>query len=275
MQLTLQSMVGQSMKPIRWVIVDDGSSDKTREIVGSYMKDHGFIRVVERSRGQTRQPGSAVVRAFNQGYEAVRGLDYEFIVKLDCDLSFEPDYFQRLLEKFKADPRLGIASGVYSESLDGVSWKEVTMPPYHACGASKVVRRACFEQIGGFVTARGWDTVDEIRATAAGWRTSHFDELKMKHWKPEGSGIGSLRTNFMHGEIYYRTGGSRTFFVLKVLHRLTRRPFLIGGLALFWGYLRTMIGRQGRLVTPGEARCYQALLRERMTGNVKGLLQAN
>lgn len=274
-QLTLQSMVRQSVKPVRWIIVDDGSADRTAEIIGSYAQEHSFISLVKRPCGQSRQPGSAVVRAFNQGYETVRGLDYDFIVKLDCDLSFEADYFERLLEKFNADPRLGIASGVYSESPDGVEWEEVTMPSYHAAGASKMVRRLCFEQIGGFVAARGWDTVDEIRAVAAGWRTGHCKELKMKHWKREGSGIGAIRTHFMHGEIYYRTGGSRTFFVLKVLHRLTCRPLFIGGLALCWGYLRTMLSRQGRLVTLEEARCYQALLKERMTGNVKGLLQAN
>ena len=103
------------------------------------------------------------------------------------------------------------------------------MPSYHAAGASKMVRRLCFEQIGGFVAARGWDTVDEIRAVAAGWRTGHCKELKMKHWKREGSGIGAIRTHFMHGEIYYRTGGSRTFFVLKVLHRSRAGPSSLAG----------------------------------------------
>lgn len=274
-QLTLQSVVCQSVKPLRWIIVDDGSSDRTAEIIGSYAKEHSFISLVKRPCGQSRQPGSAVVRAFNRGYEVVLGLDYDFIVKLDCDLSFGPDYFERLLEKFDADPRLGIASGIYSETSDGVIWEEVAMPSYHAAGASKMVRRSCFEQIGGFIPARGWDTVDEIRAVAGGWHTRHFDELKMKHWKREGSGIGAMRTNFMHGEIYYRTGGSRMFFVLKVLHRFTCRPLVIGGLALCWGYLRTMFSRQGRLVTLEEARCYQMLLKQRMTGSAKGLLQTN
>jgi GT2 family glycosyltransferase len=210
-----------------------------------------------------------VVRAFNRGYEAAAGLDYDFIVKLDCDLSFEPDYFEKLLTRMLAEPQLGIASGVYIEAADGVTWKEIGMPSYHACGASKVIRRECFEQMGGFIAARGWDTVDEIRAMARGWRTTHFPELKMQHWKPEGTGIGSMRTNYMHGEIYYVTGGGPFFFFFKVLHRLAQRPFLIAGAALFWGYLRTMCSGKQRLVTREEAACYRALLNGRITGKFK------
>ena len=108
---------------------------------------------------------------------------------------------------------------------------------------------------------------------ARGWRTCHFRELQVKHWKREGTGIGALRTNFMHGEVYYRTSGSKAFFLLKVAHRFTCRPLFIGGLALFWGYLRTMLRRQERLVTQEEACCYRALLNGRMGGKLKGLLR--
>jgi biofilm PGA synthesis N-glycosyltransferase PgaC len=269
---TLRSMVSQTVKPVCWIIVDDGSSDRTPEIIERYQADHPFIRLVRNPRGQPRQPGSAVIRAFNRGYEVAKDLEYDLIVKLDCDLSFEPDYFEKLVGKFSAEPKLGIASGVYFEAPDGAQWNEVSMPSYHACGASKVMRRECFEQIGGFLPARGWDTVDEIRAMARGWRTGHFRELRMKHWKLEGSGIGPWRTNLMHGEIYYLTGGSKLFFLLKLLHRLRSRPFLIGGVALFWGYVRTMFKQKQRLVTDVEARCYRALLNGRITGRLKALL---
>jgi len=263
-QKTLDSMVHQTVQPTRWIIVDDGSTDQTPQILERYAHSFTFITVITRARGEVRQPGPAVVRAFNLGYETATGLDYDFLVKLDCDLSFDPDYFERLLLKMRAEPNLGIASGVYFEAADGVTWKEIEMPPYHAAGASKVIRRACFEQIAGFIPARGWDTVDEIRAMACGWRTTHFRELKIRHWKPEGTGIGSMRTNFMHGEIYYLTGGSKLFFLFKVLHRLTQRPFLIAGAALLWGYVWTFFSKKNRLVTLDEARCYQALLNERI-----------
>lgn len=272
-QRTLEAMVHQTVKPVRWIIVDDGSTDQTPEILARYAQSNSFITVVTRDRGEVRQPGPAVVRAFNRGYEAAKGLDYDVIVKLDCDLSFEPDYFEQLLLKLQADPKLGIVSGVYIEAPDGNTWAEVGMPSYHAAGASKVIRRECFEQINGFIPSRGWDTVDEIRAMARGWRTRHYTEFKMKHWKPEGTGIGSMRTNFMHGEIYYLTGGSKLFFLFKVLHRLIQRPFIIGGAALCWGYVRTSFSKKVVLVTKDEARCYQALLNDRIFGKIKRVFQ--
>jgi len=271
---TLRSMVNQTVKPVGWIIVDDGSSDRTPELLEKYAAENSFIRVLKSPRGQPRMPGSAVIRAFNRGYELAKEYEYDLIVKFDCDLSFEPDYFEKLIAKFAADPKLGIASGVYLEAPEPGRWVEISMPSYHACGASKMMRRECFEQIGGFIPAKGWDTVDEIRAMARGWRTTHFTGLKMKHWKLEGSGIGTVRTNLMHGEIYYLTGGSKLFFLLKLLHRLTCRPFLVGGCAMFWGYLRTMFQQKQRLVTDVEARCYRALLNGRILGRLKGLFPA-
>lgn len=262
---TLRSMALQTLKPVRWIIVDDGSRDQTPAIIARYSAQNDFIHVIKNPPGQVRQPGVGVVRAFNVGYEAAKTLDYDVIVKLDCDLSFGPDYFEKLLDQFAINPKLGIASGVYLEDLKDRGWTVITMPEYHAAGASKVVRRECFEQIGGFVASRGWDTVDEIRAIARGWKTTHFPERQMQHWKPEGAGIGRWRTNIMHGEIYYLTGGGFMFFVLKVLHRMRSRPYVICGLGMFWGFFRSLLQRKDRLVTPQEARCYQQLLHARIT----------
>lgn len=268
---TILSVIHQTILPIEWVIVDDGSSDCTPEIVRRYIPDHPFIRLVRNHRTGIRQTGTAEIRAFKYGYESIRAEDHDFIVKLDCDLSFEPDYFENLFGRFMEDRRLGIASGVYLEKGETGSWKEVAMPLYHAAGASKVLRRECFEEIGGFILAAGWDTVDEIRAITLGWNTGHFIDLKMNHLKPEGSGMGSIRTSVMHGEIYYLTGGSKIFFLLKVLHRMGKKPRGIGALALSWGYLKALWKRKTPLVTQAEAECYQALLRERLQGQKKAL----
>ncbi len=271
---TLRSMVAQTVKPVRWIIVDDGSTDRTPSILERYRAEAQWIQVLRSPPGRKRQPGSAVIGAFNRGWEAAAGLEFDFVVKLDCDLSFDADYFERLLGKFESEPQLGITSGVYSEALDGASWKEVEMPPYHAAGASKMVRSACFRQIGGFIASRGWDTVDEIRAMSLGWRTSNVPDAKMKHWKPEGTGIGPLRTHVMHGEIYYLTSGSGLFFAFKVIHRMKSPPYVIGGLALLWGYLRPLLAGRTRLVTRDEARCYRSVLNGRITGKLSGLLRA-
>src|SRR5262249_3311934 len=131
--------------------------------------------------------------------------------------------------------------------------------------ASKMIRRACFEDIHGFAASRGWDTVDEIKAQMSGWRTAHFEDLHFYHLKPEGSGIGTLRTNMMHGEIYYLTGGGAFFFVLKSFDRLVHaRPFLLAPLAMLWGFLRACVLRQSRLVTRAEAKFYRGLLNSRI-----------
>lgn len=267
LERTLQSMAAQTVKPVLWVVADDGSSDASPDLVQTYAAANSFIKLVRNEKRSPRQTGIAEVLAFNQGLQHVKDVEYDCIVKLDGDLSFEPDYFERLLKEFERNPKLGIASGVYLEDR-GAGWMEVSMPSYHACGASKMVRRKCWEDIEGFIAMRGWDTVDEIRAMARGWETTHFADAKLKHWKPEGVGMGMLKTCYMHGEIYYRTGGGMMFFALKVLNRLRHAPILTGGLAMFWGYLHALLKRRESLVSAEEARCYKKLLNDRLFGRL-------
>lgn len=270
-ELTLRSVISQTLKPVLWVIVDDGSKDRTPEIIQRYLSKNPFIQLVHNPQAGVRQPGSAIIRAFNCGHESIGRSDYDFIVKLDCDLSFGEDYFENLLVRFRDDLRLGVASGVYLEMGEDGTWKEVVMPSYHAAGACKVIRKKCFEEIGGFIVAAGWDTVDEIRAMTLGWKTGHFIDLQMKHHKPEGSGIGTIRTSVMHGEISYLTGGGKLFFLLKVLHRMRSKPYVIGAMALSWGYMKAIWKRKTSLVTEAEAKCYQDLLNKRLQAKAKAL----
>lgn len=261
---TLASMARQDAKPLVWLLVDDGSTDDTVAIVRNFAGKNSFIRIVEGTTPRDASIGGRIVAAFNQGYDTVRGIDHDFVVKLDCDLSFDRSYFSRLFERFNHDPSLGIASGVYLEPLSTGRWKQISMPPYHAAGASKAVRRECFEQIGGFVPCRGWDTVDEIRAMTRGWTTKHFPELRIRHWKVEGSRIGALRTSAMHGEVYYRTRGSLLFLALKIAHRALSYPWLVSSGALAFGYARAALRRSPRLVNEAEGRYYRALLKRRL-----------
>ena len=263
-EYTLEAMLAQTVKPCEWIVVDDGSTDSSPAIVRRYARQHSFIRLILSDRRAPRQPGSAVIRAFNHGLESVNSPDYEFLVKLDGDLSFPSDYFERVFERFATDEQLGIASGIYLERDSGGTWGPVSMPWYHAFGASKVVRRRCFEQIGGFVPSIGWDTVDEIRAMSLGWKTAHFPELQALHRKREGSGIGVLRTSRMHGEIYYVSGGDPWLFSLKVIRRLRHRPRPLNALALLAGYLGAIVRGEQRLVSTGEMQLYRRLLRQRL-----------
>jgi biofilm PGA synthesis N-glycosyltransferase PgaC len=274
-ELTLRSVTTQTVKPVLWVIVDDGSTDRTVEIIRGYADAHPFIRLVHHPNAGARQPGSAVINAFNYGRTFLGDSRYDCIVKLDCDLSFEPEYFEKLLASFVDNPQLGIASGIYLETDKAGSWRPVVMPFYHAFGACKVVRRDCFEDIGGFPVTAGWDTVDEIRAWHRGWHTTHLEALEVKHHKREGSGIGPLRTSRMHGEIYYLTGGDPLFFAFKVLHRLTTTPVVINAAALTLGYAAALLQGKPRLVTGPEAQSYRRRLRQRLVARFKSPVAMN
>lgn len=275
---TLRATIRQTVKPSHWVIVDDGSHDQTPEILDRYTRSHPWIRVLRINRDAIRQLGSAEIRAFQAGYQLVSAEDFDFIVKLDCDLDFAPDYFEQLIRKFNEDENLGIASGIYLENHLG-EWHPVPMPAYHAAGASKMVRKQCFQDMGGFVLFPGWDTVDEIKAQARGWKTRHFATLQFRHLKNEGSASGAASTSLLHGEVCYVTGAGKIWVLLKALHRMaTGRPFIWGGLIMIWGYVRAWITRQPLLVSDDEARFYRRLLNRRLLealGKFLGLKSKN
>jgi glycosyltransferase involved in cell wall biosynthesis len=262
---TIGSMLQQTIQPKMWVIVDDGSCDNTLKIVRRYAEKFDWILPIAVLRGGDRRPGSAEISAFYAGYELVRKEECEFLVKLDADLKLPIDYFERMLKEFDIDPSLGIASGVYVEERKGARYL-VKMPSYHASGASKIVRLKCFVDIGGFPRLPGWDTADEIKAQARGWRTRSFVDIRFHHLRPEGSAIGSLKTCVDHGRMYHACGGGMPFLLLKVMCRMVLgKPALAGGIALLWGYIVAAIKRQPRLVSESEASLYRKLLAERLT----------
>jgi len=264
LEKTIKSIVAQTVQPVRWVIVDDASRDRTAEIAGSYASQYPWISVARIQRDPARNPGPAVVVAFNAGLKTLDGVAYDFLVKLDVDLILPPDYFEELLARFEKDDKLGIASGVYLEFWDG-KWVAVAMPPYHAAGASKMMRRECFEQIDGYCPEIGWDTVDEIRARARGWDTRHFTDLTFQHLRQEGRGTGFLRNSKKLGVAYYLMGGGIFFLLFKIPYRmLAGKPVILGGLTVLWGYLSCIFSGRKRLVNREEGRLYRSLLRSQL-----------
>jgi poly-beta-1,6-N-acetyl-D-glucosamine synthase len=260
---TLRCVAKQTVLPARWIIVDDRSIDRTRELVQRFIGAYQWIELIGTDADAVAS-GSPIMHAFYLGLRRTAGLQFDYLVKLDCDLMLPADYFERLLEEFERDPALGIASGIYLEEAGG-EWRAIAMPQYHAAGASKMVRRECFEDFGGFVRERGWDTVDEVRAQCQGWRTRHFCHLRFRHLKPEGSRAGSLRTCVMHGEVHYLSGGGPLFLALKAAHRMIAgSPVLLGGCAVLLGYLRLLFARRTMLVSVAEARYYRQVLNHRM-----------
>jgi poly-beta-1,6-N-acetyl-D-glucosamine synthase len=274
-QVTIQSVLNQTILPIRWIIVDDGSSDQTANIVEQYVRKYSWIRLLQLPYSSERNLGWAEIRAFGAGYDLIKDEAYDFIVKLDGDLELPKDYFARLFYRFSQDNKLGIASGECMERK-GEGWRPSSGPSYHAVGASKIVRRQCFEEIDGFMFHRGWDTVDEIRAQVKGWKTTHFEDIPFYHLRREGAANGPISTAILHGEVYYWTGGGVLFLLLKFFHRSAKeRPLLLVGLAMLWGYLRLWVTRQERIVSLEEARYYRRLLNTRIFEEARAVCGIN
>jgi glycosyltransferase involved in cell wall biosynthesis len=262
---TLTSVTQQTIRPLCWVVVDDGSTDRTPEIIAPYVKRFDWIRYVRVDREAKHILGLAEVRAFAAGYETMKHLAHEYVVKLDADLRLPVDYFEQMLLRMDAKPTLGIASGVYLEE-QATGWVPIQLPKYHAAGAAKMVRLSCYEAIGGFPLFPGWDTADEIKAWTKGWETTHFPDLHFYHLKPEGSELGTGKTSYKHGAIYYVCGGGPGFFAAKVLDRLVKgKPPVVAGVMLLLGYLNAVISRTPRLVSPLEASYYRQRLNRRVT----------
>lgn len=236
---TLVSFVRQTIRPALWVIVDDGSTDRTGAIADAAAAEHNWIRVVHRPDRGFRQPGTGVVQAFNDGLELTKGMSWDFLVKFDGDLAFSADYFEQCFAKFDEDMTLGIGGGlICRQGADGLVGESLGDPSFHVRGATKIYRRACWQQIGGLFMAPGWDTLDELKASLLGWTTRTFRELKIHQLKDTGSADGTWRNWVKNGRANYITGYHPLFMLAKCVKRIFSAPYVIGAVGLGWGYLQ-------------------------------------
>lgn len=234
---TIRSVIGQTIKPTEWVIVDDGSTDRTDAILDQYAAQVPWIRVIHRSNRGFRKAGGGVVDAFYDGYYSIQCTEWEFIVKLDGDLSFSPSYFEDCFAHFRKQPELGIGGGEIYHDL-GVQLKREANPRFHVRGATKIYRRACWEAIGGLIHAAGWDTVDEVKANMLGWKTSSFEDQRLLHHRLTGSADGLLRDRVKSGSACFTCGYHPLFVLARCVYRVGRRPYVIGSLAMLVGFLK-------------------------------------
>ncbi len=245
---TIQSFVRQTLPPRCWIIVDDGSTDATGAIADAAAIEHAWIRVVHRRNRGFRQPGTGVIEAFYDGLALLGSTPWEFLVKFDGDLAFSPDYFARCVEEFTRDPKLGVGGGLICREEGGDLISEVRGdPPFHVRGATKIYRRACWDEIGGLVRAPGWDAIDELKANMLGWSTRTFSDLKVHQLKDTGSADGSWRNWVKNGLANYITGYHPVFMIAKCGCRLARRPFSIEPWGLFAGFLKGYLQRVPRV----------------------------
>lgn len=233
---TIESMIHQTVLPIEWVIVDDGSKDKTGEIIDHYAGSYPWIRAVHRKDRGFRKAGGGVVDAFNDGYQALARTDWEFIAKFDGDLTFETDYFEKCFDEFDRDPRLGVGGGTIFYLVDGFKRFEEA-PAFHVRGATKIYRKLCWDDIGGFWPAPGWDTIDEVKANRLGWASRSFPHLHLRHHRGTGLADGVWSSLIKYGRANYICGYHPLFMVSKCIARLTQKPFVIGSFGLMCGYV--------------------------------------
>lgn len=245
---TVRSVVDQQLRPTRWIIVDDGSTDDTGKFADEAASSHPWITVVHRADRGHRKQGGGVVEAFYDGYRLLEGEPWEFLGKLDGDLAFEPDYFAKCLARFEADPKLGIGGGsVWSRTETGGLYNDGKGDPrFHVRGATKIYRRATWDAIGGLLQATGWDTLDEVKANMLGWRTYTFADRRTIQLKTTGAADGTWKNWFKNGVANYMVGYHPLFMGVKCARRLFERPFLVVGCALWAGFLSGYLRRLPR-----------------------------
>jgi len=245
MKKTLDSVLAQSVLPALWVIVDDGSTDETPMILADYSNQYSFIRIVTRKDRGHRSVGPGVIEAFYAGYETVDMDQFNFLCKLDLDLIMPPLYFESLIQEMQGNERLGNCSGK-PYFIDKSSGKLVSegCGDENAIGASKFYRRECFNQIGGFVREVMWDGIDGHRCRQLGWIAKSIDtpELRFTHLRPMGSSQNSIITGRLrHGFGQYYMGTGFVYMFSSAIYRMSRSPFVVGGAAMLWGYVRSYL----------------------------------
>lgn len=262
---TLDSMESQTVKPDQWIIVDDGSTDRTFELAQAYASRNSWITVLRKPDRGERAVGPGVVEAFNVGMQLVSE-DAKFICKMDGDIEFGPDYFECLLKKFHEDPHLGAASGKPFLRIGGKLIPEKTSDEMVA-GQINFYRIECFRQIGGFVREVHWDAIAFHRARMEGWRTRSFwdETMRFVHLRL----MGSSHNGVLHGRRRWGRGqyfiGTHPLYLCAIaIYRAFERPFVVGGLSIFIGYVAAAVSKHRRYDFPGFRESLHAWQMERL-----------
>ena len=257
---TIRSVIGQTVLPAEWIIVDDGSLDGTAEIVAGYLTGHPWIRLIRRRNRGFRHSGAGVMEAFYEGYEALQFRNWDFLVKLDGDLTFDHDYFAKLLARFSRNPKLGIAGGDIFHKVNGALQLE-KCPRFHVRGATKMYRRECWEAIGGLLKQPGWDNVDETTANMRGWTTESFAEIPALHARFTGTAEGRWKDQIKNGRADYVSGYHPLFMAAKCLYRVASPPYVFGAIGMAYGFLSGYLKQSPRI---GDRELIQYVRRQQM-----------
>ena len=246
---TIESMIKQTQLPVKWIIVSDGSTDRTEEIVSRYATRHSWIELVRMPQRNERDFGGKV-SCFRAGLDRARGLRYDILGNLDADMSFERDLFSFLMEKFATNPKLGVAGSPFTEGKGTYDFRFSSVE--HVSGACQLFRRECFEAIGGYTPIKGGgiDVVAVLSARMKGWQTRTFPEKTLMHHRAMGTaGHSGMTAKFKLGQKDYALGRHLLWESFRSLYQMSRRPFVLGGSALLLGYLWALVRRVERPVS--------------------------
>jgi len=249
MRQTLDSVIAQTSPPKKWIIVDDGSTDETPHILAKYASQHDWIKIVTRADRGRRAVGPGVIEAFYAGYETINPEDYDYLCKLDLDLILPKNYFETLTKRMEANPLIATCSGKAYIEKNGSLVSE-RHGDETSIGASKFYRMSRFKEMGGFVREVMWDGIDCHRCRMNGWIACSWDDdpaLRFVHLRPMGSSQQSIYTGRMrHGYGQYFMGTGLAYMLASAIYRIPEKPYVLGGLAILWGWLRSMLQRKPR-----------------------------
>jgi poly-beta-1,6-N-acetyl-D-glucosamine synthase len=261
---TIDSVLSQTVKPMSWVIVDDGSTDQTAEIIKGYVAKHSWIRCVCRSKDLSHSYYSSNVYAIFEGINEIQNSklriqDCDYLAVLDADIELCPGYYEKIFEKFNKYPELGIATGTYLEK-DGKDWIEARIDRRSTPKAIQVFRRECYEQCGGYIPFKygGEDSGMEIMARMKGWQTWSFNDIVVKHLRPVGMGDGRslLKARYRMGFTDYYLATHPLFMLFKCMKRaFWERPYILSSLARLLGYINAYLTKEERQL-PVDAKNY-------------------
>ncbi|HEV7967665.1 MAG TPA: glycosyltransferase family 2 protein [Candidatus Acidoferrales bacterium] len=268
---TIKSIVSQTVLPRRWVIASDGSTDKTDDIIQEYAREYRFLRYHRITRAPGRNFGSKVL-ALHSACKLLEGCPFHFIGNVDADVSLEPSYFQDLLAHFDRRPRLGLAGGFFFEEQDGEFKSRRGNRTFAVTHAAQLVRRECYEAIGGYAVLEygGEDWHAETTARMKGWEIEAFPNLKIFHHRHTGEGGNLLRYKFRQGRMDYSFGSALSFELLKCLLRVTEKPFFLGCAARLTGFFWSWISRENRPVSDEFIAFLRGEQRARVASLLKG-----
>ena len=258
----IEAVASQTVLPLRWVIVSDGSVDRTDEIVLSYARRYSFIKLlrVEQSARRVQRDFGAKVRAFRAGYEQLNDICYQFVGNLDADITLGPQYFEENLKRFQANPRLGLAGGLVHEPSER-GFAPQRSRKNSVCGSVQLFRKECYEAFGGYIPMQmgGVDAAAEIMARQHGWLVETFPDIPVyAQRKVITGGASSLHTRYRQGMSNYLLGYHPLFQLASCVSRMDRKPYVIGSLATLLGYGSLLLRRRERSLSRETIRFLRA-----------------